>query len=156
MCRYVSLPWPHSPAEHDDEELVPGRQVLAVVGHLLLRGAVPLHQSAVSIAARRPITAQYHLHALRVVHVVVVLAVLLVLVVVLGLVVPPALELQTKVHTKVRYHGEGPYKVPTRFRDCEIFANLCLTFVWSSSLLPSCVCLSWRCRPPPSAPPSWW
>ena len=103
--------------------------MLAVVGHLLLRGAVPLHQSAVSIAARRPITAQYHLHSLRVVHVVVVLAVLLVLVVVLGLVVPPALELQTKVHTKVRYHGEGPNKVPTRFRDCEIFANLCLTFV---------------------------
>ena len=82
--------------------------MLAVVGHLLLRGAVPLHQSAVSIAARRPITAQYHLHSLRVVHVVVVLAVLLVLVVVLGLVVPPALELQTKVHTKVYNLGEGP------------------------------------------------
>ena len=81
--------------------------MLAVVGHLLLRGAVPLHQSGVSIAASRPITAQYHLHSLRVVHVVVVLAVLLVLVVVLGLVVPPALELQTKVHTKVCYHGEG-------------------------------------------------
>ena len=50
-------------------------------------------------------------------------------------------QLQTKVHRKVRNHGEGPYKgiflvetlshSPSRglLCDCEIFANLRLTFV---------------------------